>query len=209
MRYSLISAAFAALCLALPTTAQDVQVFGEESGSRHCSTQGLWGSKGMIGAMTLTHGQPIWQDKYNAQFDTLKGKTNRLGKNLWTTFATTIPVAIGGVTVPAGNYVVGLHCDKDGKFGLAMLDGTKAMKTGAVPFGPQTWTPDVVTPLKLNKDITKDSVEKMTMTIALDKKSPMNGTFTLAWGPHTLTAAMKVMPAKKAETAEASSKKGK
>lgn len=208
MRYSLISAAFAALCLALPSTAQ-VQVFGEKDGSRHCSTQGLWGAKGFVGAMTLTHGQPMWDDKHNAKMEMLKGKINRLGKNLWTTFATTVPVAIGGVTVPAGNYVVGLHCDKTGTFGLAMLDATKAHKEALVPFGPQNWKPEVVTPLKLNKDATKDIVEKMTMTIALDKKSPMDGTFTLAWGPHTLTAAMKVMPAKKAEAAEATSKKGK
>lgn len=193
MRLPILSAALAAICLSLPATAQ-VQVFGG-TGMRANSTLVLFGADLMAG-ITVTHGQPEWHDDYTSKLDSLKGKTHRLGKDLWTTFMTSIPVAIGGVTVPAGSYVVGLQCSKDGKFALALMDATKAMKKGAMPFVPWTWKADVVVPFKLNKNVAKESVAKMTMTLAANKDDPMTGTFTLAWGPHTLTSDLKVMPKK-------------
>ncbi|MFT4840663.1 MAG: hypothetical protein ACI8UD_002991 [Planctomycetota bacterium] len=192
MRLPILSAALAAICLTLPATAQKVQVFGG-NGMRANSSVILYGAELKAG-ITVTHGQPEWLDDYTDMLPKLKGKTNRLGKDLWTTFMTSVPITIGGTAVPAGSYVVGLHCDKQGNFSLAMLDATKAMKKGAMPFGPQNWKADVMTPLKLNKNVAKKSVAKMMMTLAADKMDPMSGTFTLAWGPHTLTGEMKVLP---------------
>jgi hypothetical protein len=197
MRLPILSAALAALCFALPATAQKVQVFGG-TGMRANSSLILFGD-GIMAGLSVTHGQPTWHDEYTGMLSKLKGKTNRLGKDLWTTFMTSIPVTIGGAHVPAGSYVVGLHCDKEGNFALALLDASKAMKAGAMPFGPQNWKADVLTPLKLNKDVSKESVALMAMTLASNESDPMSGTFTLAWGPHTLTAEMKMMPAKKTE----------
>jgi hypothetical protein len=197
MRLPILSAALAALCFALPATAQKVQVFGG-NGMRANSSVILFGAELMAG-ISVTHGQPTWHEEYTGMLDKLKGKTNRLGKDLWTTFMTSVPLTIGGQKVPAGSYVVGLHCDKEGNFALALLDATKAMKAGAMPFGPQNWKADVLTPLKLNKDVSKESVELMTMTLAANKEDPMSGTFTLAWGPHTLTADLKVTPAAKSD----------
>lgn len=197
MRLPILSAALAALCFVLPATAQKVQVFGG-TGMRANSSLILFGD-GIMAGISVTHGQPTWHDEYTGMLSKLKGKTNRLGKDLWTTFMTSIPVTIGGTHVPAGSYVVGLHCDKEGNFALALLDASKAMKAGAMPFGPQNWKADVLTPLKLNKDVSKESVKLMAMTLASNESDPMSGTFTLAWGPHTLTAEMKMMPAKKTE----------
>jgi len=194
MRFPILSAALAALCLSLPTVAQDVQVFGGQS-TRACSTVVLFGEKVMAG-VTVTHGSPVWKDEYDGMLDKLKGKLNRLGKDMWTTFMNSCDVEIGGVKVPAGSYVVGLHCDKDGKFALAFLDATKAMKAGTMPFGPQTWTPDVVAPLTLNKDAAKESVKEMAMTLKADAKDLTKGSITLAWGKHTLTADMAIHVAK-------------
>ena len=39
----------------------------------------------------------------------------------------------------------------------------------------------------------------MLMSLRSNKADPMTGSFTLAWGPHTLTADLKIMPVKKAE----------
>lgn len=190
MRLPLITAAFAALSLSLPATAQNVRVFGGES-QRACSTMLLFGENVMAG-LTVTHGQPIWKDEYTSQLDKLKGKLNRLGKDLWTTFMTSVPVTIGGTEVPAGSYCVGLMCDAEGTFSLALIDATKAMKKSLMPFGPQEWKPDVTVPLTLNKDASEESVEKMTITLKASDKDPMKGTFTIAWGPHTLVAPMQV-----------------
>ena len=186
MRFPILSAALAAICFALPATAQKVQVFGGNS-MRACSSVVLFGDNVMAG-LTITHGQPEWKPEYDGMLDKLKGKTNRLGKDLWTTFMNSVPCEIGGVKVPAGSYVVALHCDDKGNFALAMLDASKAMKGGAMPFGPQQWTPDVVCPLTLNKDAAKEAVSKMEMTLKAEEAEPTKGSFTLAWGKHTLTA---------------------
>jgi len=207
MRLPLLSTALAALCFALPTPAQKVQVFGG-NGMRANSTLVLFGAELMAG-ISITHGQPTWHDEYSDMLDKLKGKTNRLGKDLWTTFMTSVPLSLGGVMVPAGSYVVGLHCDKDGKFSLAMLDASKAMKAGAMPFGPQNWKADVLTPLTLNKDVAEENVDEMTMTLATDEDDPMSGSFTLAWGPHTLTAPLKIMPAAKKDADDGKESGGK
>lgn len=196
MRFPILTAAFAAICLSLPATAQKVQVFGG-NGMRANSSLILFGANMMAG-ITITHGQPDWRDEYTGMLDKLKGRTNRLGKDLWTTFMNSVPLSIGGKTLPAGSYVVGLHCDKQGNFSLAMLEASKAMKMGAMPFGPQNWKADVMLPLTLNKNVAKEKVGKMKMTLAASKSDPMQGMFTLAWGPHTLTGKLKVLPKAKA-----------
>jgi len=190
MRFPFVTAAVAALFLSVSATAQKVQVFGGNS-MRACSTLVLFG-EGVMAGITVTHGQPEWKAEYDGMLDKLKGKLNRLGKDMWTTLANSVAIEIGGVKVPAGSWVVGLACDNEGKFSLALMDATKAMQTGTMPFGPQKWTPEVSCPLTLNKDVAKEAVAKMAMELKADEKEPTKGTFTLAWGKHTLTGALVV-----------------
>lgn len=210
MRFPLFTAAFAALALALPTTAQKVQVYGGNT-MRACSSVLLFGDDIMAG-ITVTHGQPEWKSEY-ADVDAmvtklkLKGTIARLGKDLWTTLMTNVPLEIGGAKVPAGSYVCGLKVGMNGDYALALLDATKAMKAGAMPFGPQNWTPDVLCPLTLEKDVTDERVTKMLITLAADKANPMKGTFTIAWGPHALVAPMAVATGTSAEAKNADAKK--
>ena len=174
-----------ALSLAVPAAAQGVQVFGGPS-MRASSSLILFGDDMMAG-LTVTHGQPEWRDEYTAMLDKLKGKINRLGKDMWTTLATSVPIEIGGAKIAPG-----LHCDQDGVFSLALIDSTKAMKGGLMPFGPQNWKPEVTAPLKLDKDVVDEAVGKMTISLTSSDDDPMQGTFTIAWGPHTLTAPLKI-----------------
>jgi hypothetical protein len=197
MRLSILTTA-CALCFALPTTAQEgavktkdataakFQVFGGTS-SRPNTGVFLF-SETFAAGITISHGQPEWNPDYT-NLDSFKGQLLRLGKDQWTTLMTSVAVDIGGTTVPAGSYVCGLNCDKSGKFGLALIDSTKAMKAGLMPFTmPQTWTPDITVPLTLNKDVSKEVVSKLSIELKGNKQEPTKATFTLAWGPHTLTS---------------------
>jgi hypothetical protein len=185
MRLPILSAAFAALCLALPVAAQ-VQG-GSSTGTRAETRVMVYTPDFSSFAMaSLTHGQPEWKAEYDGMLDKLKGKMNRLGKDWFTTLINSGPFEIGGTKLPAGNWVVGLQCDKDGKFALGFMDATKAMQSGTNPFMP--WTPEHTAPLTLNKDAAKDVVSKMTMTFDAKKEDAGKGSFTLAWGKHTLTA---------------------
>ena len=200
MRFPVLSAALAALCFALPTTAQKVQIYGG-NGERAQTSQLLFGENVMAG-MQIVYSQPLWKDSHNAMMESLKGKLLRLGKDWWTTFNTTVDLEISGVKVPAGSYVLGLDCSKEGKFSLAFLDSTKAMKQGAMPFpvdekGTMNWKPEFLVPVELHKDSAKESVAKMTMTLTANADDLSKGSFELAWGKHTLTAPVAVVLAKK------------
>ncbi|MBM4061540.1 MAG: DUF2911 domain-containing protein [Planctomycetes bacterium] len=200
MRIPFLPAALAALCFALPASAQKVEVFGG-SGTRAASTQVLFGD-GIMAGMSISYGQPVWQDSYDALTDQAKGRLLRLGKDWWTLFTTSVDVAIGGTKIPAGAYVAGLQCDKDGKWNLALLEATKAMKQGATPWpideeGTMNWKPDLLAPLQLQKGANKEPIEKLTITLAANGEDLQKGTFTIAWGKHQLTAPLAVAAAKK------------
>ena len=197
-----------ALCFALPAAAQEgtakpvtkeasaakIRVFGGTS-TRACTSVVLFGENLMAG-ITITHGQPEWKSDYDNQFDKLKGGLDRLGKDLWTTMMTSVAVDFGGTKVPAGSYICGLSCSKDGQFALALMDSSKAMKAGLMPFGPQTWTPEITVPLTLNKDANKDVVSKMSIELKGNEQEPTKASFTIAWGKHTLTAPATLSTAK-------------
>ena len=195
MRSALLCSALTALFLAATAPAQGMQVYHFD-GPRHATNVVLFSAEAAAG-VTVVHGQPAWKDEYTGMLGMLKGKTHRLGKDLWTTLMTSAPVDIGGVKVAPGCYCVGLHCDEDGAFSLAMMDATRAMKKGLMPFGPQTWKPELKVPLKFGKGVVKGVVEKMEIKLMGDAEDKMQGAFVIHWGTHELSAPMKIATANK------------
>ena len=173
--------------LTLPLAAQDVQVFGGK-GERAASTMVFFSDK-PEGGISLSHGQPLWRDEYNAMLPQLAGKMHRLGKDWWTTFDNSMKLTIGGAELPAGSWFCGLEVNDAGVFHLVFLDSSKAMKEGVMPFMPATWKPEHKVPLVLHKDKLQAVVEKMTMEIKGDAKQ---AELTLSWGKHVLHADVKV-----------------
>lgn len=197
MRLHLLTAAFAAFYLSNHAAAQDnepaggdVQVYNFD-GPRHASNMVLFG-KNLAAGITIVHGQPDWKDQYTGMLEMLKGKTHRLGKDLWTTLMTSANIEIGGVKIAAGCYCVGLHCDKEGNFALAMIGATRAMKKGLMPFGPQEWKPALLVPVTLQKDVSEKIAKKMVISLAADAEHKDRGSLSISWGPHRLTAPLKI-----------------
>lgn len=195
MRFPLLSSLAATVLFALPATAQKVQVFGGKQ-ERAATTAVLFGDNIMAG-MSIVYGQPMWKAEYDQMLDKLKGKTNRLGKDWWTTFTTSIDIDLGGTKIGAGSYVLGIRCDAEGKFHLVGMEATGAMKKGLTPFGPQEWKPDFAVPLELHKGANEASVEKLEMELKVDAEDPTKGMFTMSWGKHKLTAPLALQLAKK------------
>jgi hypothetical protein len=201
MRFPILSTA-CAICFALPALAQEGTVKNPATkeaaakkfqgmafpGAHSVTTLAVFASDFSVGHMaSISHGQPEWKPEHDAMIEKFKGTTQRLGKDAWTTLTTTTELELGGTKIPAGAYVVAIACGKDGTFSLSLCDSTKAMKGGLLPFGPQTWKPEFTVPMTLNKDSAKEVVEKMTMTFAADPSVVGKGSFTIAWGKHTLT----------------------
>jgi len=187
----LLTAAFAALCCTLPTTAQ--KVFGGPDPDRKSSTVFVFDDDFHAHAgASISYSAPKWDDKYNAMLPTLKGKNARLGKNWWTSLDTIGTLDIGGTKIEAGNYFLGLHVDQDGNFFLLLLDAKKAMKNAVLPFPAEAMQADAKAPLTLAKDSLKESVEKMEIEISADKADPATGKFAIRWGKHELSAKIKL-----------------
>jgi len=186
MHVRFLTAAIAAISFSLPVAAQKLGGMAASSTRGETRLMAATEDFSVFTMASLTYGQPEWKASYDAQLDKLKGKVNRLGKDWFTTLITMSDLEIGGAKIPAGSYIVGLHCDQDGKFALALLDSTKAMKNKIYP--GMDFKPEFVCPLTLNKDAAKDVVSKMTMTFDAKQEDGGKGTFTLAWGKHTLTA---------------------
>lgn len=198
MRLTLIISLLTTACLTVPAAAQNPRVVGNKNGERAATTQLLFGTN-VAGGMSIEYGQPIWKADHEKMREQLKGKLLRLGKDWWTTMTTSFPLEVGGTKVPAGSYLLGLHCDKDGKFSLTFLEATKGMQAGALPFemgGNMNWKPDYMAPLTMNENATDEAVEKMKMTLSIDG-STLSGTYTLAWGPHELSTEVAVKIGKK------------
>ena len=96
----------------------------------------LFGDKLMAG-ITIQHGQPDWKAEMRRHARQAEGQAEPPRRDMWTTLANSVAIEIGGAKIPASNWIVGLACDNDGKFSLALMDATKAMQAGAMPFGPQ------------------------------------------------------------------------
>lgn len=186
MHVRFLTAAIAAISFSLPVAAQKLGGMAASSTRGETRLMAATEDFSVFTMASLTYGQPEWKASYDAMLDKLKGKVNRLGKDWFTTLITMSDLEIGGAKIPAGSYIVGLHCDQDGKFALALLDSTKAMKNKIYP--GMDFKPEFVCPLTLNKDAAKDVVSKMTMTFDAKQEDGGKGTFTLAWGKHTLTA---------------------
>jgi len=191
-----------ALCFALPAAAQEGAVKNPDTkdatatkkwqgmafpGAHACTSLAVFTSDFSAGAMaTVSHGQPDWKDGNDALIEKLKGTTQRLGKDAWTSLTTTSELELGSTKIPAGSYFVAISIGKDGSFALVLTDSSKAMKSGLLPFGPQNWKPDYTVPM--TKGMGSEVVSKMTMTFDADEKVPGKGNFKIAWGKHTLTA---------------------
>jgi hypothetical protein len=188
--------ALAALAFTLPAAAQKVQVFGG-NGQRATTTQIVFGD-GLMGGISIDHGQPVWKDSYDGMRQQLKGRLLRLGSNWWSTLTTSFPLDLGGTRIPAGSYLLGLTCDKDGRFALALVEATKALRAGAMPFpidkqGTMNWQPDYQAPLELRENVADTVVERMTMTLQFADGDIARGSYTLAWGRHELVASLAIV----------------
>jgi uncharacterized protein (TIGR03067 family) len=186
MRLILASAALAAV-LAVPVCSQ--RVFAGTDPDRRAATVLVFDdSFNALAAASISYSQPQWRDEYDGKFDELKGNKLRLGKNWWTSLDTITPLVIGGTTIPAGSYVLGLACSEDGEFSLLAIDSSRAMRAKMVPFRPDDWSGEIKAPLQLGRGKLDDKRTKMEIEITADAKQPSKGALTIRWGTHELRA---------------------
>ncbi len=114
-----------ATCLALP--AQAVQSRPEPE--RTATTLTVSSPEGELqAALSISYGQAVWRDSHNEMLKVLEGNYTRLGIGWWTTLDTIGPIELGGVSLEAGTYYLGLAVAADSAFSLLVFDSQKVMQ---------------------------------------------------------------------------------
>jgi DUF2911 family protein len=147
----------------------------------------LFGAPKVRGQLAIDYGQARWQDGYQKSIDEHKDKSPRwrFGTDFWTTLDTNVPLSLGGVDVPAGQYYLTLQT-KDGKFVLALNDPATIRKQRLDAFQAEKTSGGIEIVME------HAQVEKVAKTLAIecegDEGEPNKGTLRVAFGPHQLTA---------------------
>jgi hypothetical protein len=146
------------------------------------------------GQFAINYGRPVWKQVYEdpSQFDAMtKGKVWRMGSNFWTNFETQLPLSIGGKSVPAGYYYVGMHRSVDGsQWSLAFIDPAEVRHAHLDAFEIRKAHVKFEAPMSVAQ--AEGKPEKLIITFSYPKDDIKNVTLRVAWGNLALTAPVKV-----------------
>jgi len=156
-----------------------------------------WNSRtnSAAGQVAIDYGRPVWKKEYNetARFDAMtRGKIWRMGSNYWTILDTNLALSIGGKTVPAGLYYLGLHrSDNGSEWSLAFIDPARARKMHLDAF--QVERAPVEFEAHMSNVTNADSpAEKLTITLSYPKDAIKHVTMRVAWGNLVLSTPIEV-----------------
>lgn len=173
-----------------------IVAFGSDSPERGTTRVGYWSNEKNQGAgqFAIDYGRPVWKKEYEdtAAFDKMtKGQVYRLGSNFWTTLDTDMPLTIGGKTIPAGSWYLGLHRSDDGAvWSLVFIDPAKA-RAAHVDASEIARAP-VAFKAPMTVEQASESKEKLTIDLTWQKPNIKDITLRIAWGKMQLSAPIQV-----------------
>jgi len=145
--------------------------------------------------LCIDYGRPKWKAAYEAAgaFDQMtKGKTWRLGKELWTTLDTNLPLKIGSQTIMPGAYYLGVHRSADGTtWNLGFIDPVKTRSAKLDAFEIEKATMLFKVPLSFKT--TTEMNEALSISRSKVKDDLKNVTLRIAWGKFELTTPVQVV----------------
>ena len=173
-----------------------IVAFGSDSPERGTTRVGFWNTKKDMGAgqFAIDYGRPVWKKDYEdtAKFDAFtKGKVYRLGSNFWTTLDSDMPLTIGGTTVPAGLWYLGLQRSADGAtWSLVFIDPAKAraehIDASEINRAPVSYK------AAMTVEPAAETKEKLTIDLIFKRANPKDVTLRVSWGKLQLSAPVQV-----------------
>jgi hypothetical protein len=200
----------AAALLGASGIAQEIQAFPMND-ERKLTGLFFWDGAGSPGAFAIAYGQPEWKAEYDEMVASKKAGAVRLGKNYWTTLDTSIDLTIGGTKVSAGHYYLGVHRDEKGTFHLMCMDSAAARAQKAAPHMTPQMKAKINAPLQHTE--VQDEADLLSITVEPGEKAT-EGTLSIHWGKHQLTATVsadlssKTTPANAVKEAKETAGKG-
>jgi hypothetical protein len=146
----------------------------------------LFGGKGSLGGVSISYGQPRWNDSYEQHLASPKSENRRwrFGKDEWTTLDTSVPLTLGDQQLAAGVYYLTLERRGD-QFLLAALDPTSVHAQTIDPYLAHQTKGGTEVAMKHE---TVDEVSKVLDIRLLETMgSPGAGELVIRFGPHKLS----------------------
>ncbi len=191
---------FLIILLAFSLHAQDqmkIDAFVDDITDRGLTRILYWNNatNGAAGELAIDYGRPKWKAEYDAAsaFDQMtKGKTWRMGKDLWTTLDTNLPLKIGSLNIAPGSYYLGVHRSADGAtWSLGFIDPVKARSVKLDAFEIEKAALLFKVPLAFKT--TTAANDALSISLSNAKDDINNVTLRIAWGKFELTTPVQVM----------------
>ncbi|MBL9078384.1 MAG: cupin domain-containing protein [Planctomycetes bacterium] len=147
-----------------------------------------WYGDSSAGQVAIDFGRPRWRPAFTKFLDEPSAQRWRLGENFWTTLDTNIPLELGGVEVPVGQYYCVLANPPQGGLQLVLLDPVDVRQRRLDAYEASETVGGLVVPLQRGTQEQAAAELELELTLAPGAKD--EGTLTIRFGREVCTAAL-------------------
>jgi tetratricopeptide (TPR) repeat protein len=150
------------------------------------------------GQLAIDYGPITWKEKYDELIGSPKfvGKKWRFGKDCWTSLDSSLDIAFGEVSVPAGYYYLTLEHKGENKFVLGLHDAAAVKKLRLDASQAEKLQGGIEVPLE--HAMADETASELQIAITTkkgdsgEKGDPKGGLFVVQFGKHRLTAPVRI-----------------
>ena len=144
------------------------------------------------GEIFIGYGPAVWSAEVEQGMAALKGGlTWRLGSGFWTTFDTSLPLALGGVNLAAGSYYLGVQRSADGeRWSLAILDPETVRSRRIDAYETHLRPMPVARKVPLAFERRVDHANELTMRLDAHGTDPRAASLEILFGDYRLSASI-------------------
>jgi tetratricopeptide (TPR) repeat protein len=164
-----------------------VQVYATMT-ERKCARLALFDKSGSPAQLAIQFTPVPWLEKYAELIDSEKmlGRQWRFGGDFWTSLDTSVDLAIGDVTVPAGYHYLTLRQPAAGEFELVVHDAAKVRAQHLDAYQAERLQGGLA--IALEHDQVEECAGELMIGIKAKKGETGRGLFVVRFGPHVLEA---------------------
>ena len=149
-----------------------------------------WFGDSSAGQVAIDFGRPRWRPAFTKFLDEPSAQRWRLGENFWTTLDTNLPLTLGGVEVPVGQYYCVLANPPGGGLQLVLLDPVEVRKQRLDAYEASETVGGLVVPLQRGTGEQVVGELEVELTMAAGAKD--EGVLTIRFGREVCTAGVRM-----------------
>jgi mannose-6-phosphate isomerase-like protein (cupin superfamily) len=151
-----------------------------------------WFGPDSAGQVAIDFGRPKWQPAFDRFMRQPKGQRWRFGENFWTVIDTNMPLTLGGIDVPVGQYYAVLQHRGDAGIEMVLLDPQEIRRRRLDAHEASKTTGGLVVPLEAGEATV--TADRLDVELTVDRAQRDRGALTVRFGPHELRAPLQMQP---------------